>query len=363
MGLNSDLKYWIALSTNLNIGARTFQKLMFGFSSMEEVWHASDKDFERKKINPKIVGFIKEARKKDPDLELQKIENLGISAITIKDKVYPKILKEIADAPALLYVKGEMLRDNELALAVVGARKFSPYGEQVIGKIIPSLVESGLVIVSGLALGIDSLAHRATVDNKGRTIAVLGNGLDSIYPSVNNHLAHEIVKSGGALISEFPIGTPSYKYNFPFRNRIIAGLSLGTLVVEAAQESGSLITANCALEYNREVFSVPGDINRETSEGPNNLIKMGSKLVTSADDILLELNIDKKSEHIKAKEIIPDSKEEAEILAHLGTDPVHVDKIAHLAKLDIVKVNQTLTLMEMKGRIKNIGGSQYIICR
>jgi len=328
---------------------------------MDEAWHAARDKFDKFRIDGKIYKNIQEVKVKiDPDREMSKINNLEISAITIKDKDYPKTLKEISDPPALLYYKGDIGNFDGLALAVVGSRKYTSYGERTVEKIVKPLAKAGLVIVSGLALGIDTLAHRATLDAEGKTIAVLGNGLDSIYPATNKSLMLDIVKKGGAIISEFPVGTPSYKYNFPFRNRIIAGLAQGTLVVEAALESGSLITARAALDYNREVFAVPGSIFSESSEGPNNLIKMGAKVVTSAEDVLSELNIKGVSNLQEARKIIPDSREEAIILEILKETPVDIDKIVKTTKLDIVKINQTLTLMEMKGKVRNLGGNQYI---
>jgi DNA processing protein len=328
---------------------------------MEEVWKASDSDFIRNNIDQKIINSVKEARRHDPDKELKRMQSLNIDAVTIKDKNYPKLLHEISDPPALLYIKGEFIPEDDLSIAVVGARKFTSYGERTVEHIVDPLAKNKMTIVSGLALGIDSLSHKAALRANGRTIAVLGNGLDRIYPESNKHLAHEIVSRGGAIISEFPLGTPSYKQNFPFRNRIIAGLGLGTLVIEAALESGSLITARAALDYNRQVFAVPGDIFNPTSEGPNNLIKMGAQAVISSEDILSALNIDKLAKHHKAKKILPDTKEEAVILEYLGYKPIHIDKLAESSKLDIVKINQTLTMMEMKGKIRNLGGNQYII--
>lgn len=360
--MNEDLKYWVVLSTNLQIGAKTFQKLYSRFSSMKKVWQAKDQDFVKNKIDPRIVELVKEVRStKNPNEELRKIKNLKIDAITIKDKNYPRLLKEIPDAPALLYIKGQFEPRDELAISVVGSRRFTSYGARATEKIVGPLAEAGITIVSGLALGIDALAHQATLNAHGRTIAILGNGLDHIYPETNKHLADKIIENGGALVSEFPIGTPSFRYNFPFRNRIIAGLALGTLVVEAAPISGSLITARAALDYNREVFAVPGDIFRDVSEGPNNLIKMGAKVATSADDIINELNIEVKTKQASAKQIMPDTKEEAIILGVLKDKTVQVDKIVELTKLDIIKVNQTLVMMEMKGKIRNLGGNQYVI--
>ena len=358
-----DIKYWVTLSTNLAIGAKTLKHLDNSFENMEEVWSASNEKFFNLGINTKIVKIIDEIkRNKNPDDEFKKIERLGIKAITYKDSNYPKLLREIPDCPALLYYKGDVFKEDNLAISVVGSRKYTPYGLRAVEKIVGPLSESGLTIVSGLALGIDSIAHKVALKN-GRTVAVLGNGLDRVYPESNRGLANDIVKSGGAVISEFPVGTPSFKQNFPFRNRIIAGLSLGTLVIEAAVKSGSLITASAALEYNREVFAIPGSIFNESSEGPINLIKMGAKCVSSAEDVLGELNIESKIQVHHAKNIIPDTKEEAEILGLIKDKPVHVDKFAESSRLDIVKINQTLVLMEMKGKIKNIGRNQYIIIK
>lgn len=360
--LQKDLKYWVALSTNLNIGAKTFKKLENAFCGMDRVWKASDKEFQDKGINPKIVEMVKDVRKnKNPDEELEKLAKYKIGVLTSKDQDYPELLKEVPDAPALLYFKGNLASISRAAVAVVGSRKFSYYGQKVTEFIVGPLAQAGIVIVSGLALGIDSIAHKNTIENNGITIAVLGNGLDAIYPSNNRYLADKIVQSGGVLFSEFPLGTPSFKYNFPFRNRIIAGLSLGTLVVEAGTISGSLITARCALDYNREVFAVPGDIFRESSQGPNGLIKMGAKLVMTAEDILSELNIKVKIEQHEIKNMVADTKDEALVLKYLSDEPAHIDKIVTATKLDIITINQTLVMMEMKGKIRNLGGNQYVI--
>jgi len=360
--MNNDLKYWVALSTNLNIGARTFQKLNSKFESMEEVWKADKEKFIDYGYDQKIIHNVFLARANaDPDEEMRKLIRFNVKAMTVKDKTYPNILKEIADPPALLYIKGEFYPEDELSIAVVGSRKYSPYGEQATEKIVSPLAQAGLTIVSGLALGVDSIAHRTTLNNNGRTIAVLGNGLDTVYPETNRYLAKKILDNNGALISEFPIGTPSFKFNFPFRNRIIAGLSLGVLVIEAAIESGSLITARCALDYNREVFAVPGSIFNEMSQGPNNLIKMGAKTVLGADDILNELNISNRSLHQKAKQIIADTKEEKIVLDILLKGQSNIDKLVEESKIDIIKLNQTMVMMEMKGKIRNLGGNQYVI--
>jgi DNA processing protein len=214
-------------------------------------------------------------------------------------------------------------------------------------------------IVSGLALGIDASAHKAALDAGGVTIGVLGCGLDQIYPVSNYQLGKEMIEKGGAIISEFPIGTPPMKYNFPARNRIIAGLSVGTLVVEAAEQSGALITAYQSLEYNREVFAVPGDIDSIQSAGTNKLIQNGAKMVLSPEDIFNELNIEVKKSETKAKEMLPESEDEKKIVSILSAGEKLVDEIIVETKLNVIIVNTSLTTLEMKGIVENMGGGRF----
>ena len=239
------------------------------------------------------------------------------------------------------------------------------YGRQIVEQIVRPLARAGLTIVSGLALGIDALAHTATLNEQGVTIAVLGGGCDraSIYPASNQALAQRLVESGGALISEYPPKTLAMPFHFPHRNRIIAGMSRGTLVVEAAEDSGSLITARHALEQNREVFAVPGDITRDTSKGPNNLLKMGAHPVFSAEDILEALNLQELKATVEARKILPDDPVEEKILTHLGNEPIHIDELIQATTFDAAKLSSALTLMEMKGKVRHIGGMHYILAR
>ena len=227
------------------------------------------------------------------------------------------------------------------------------------------LTRAGLVIVSGLALGIDALAHESCLKFSGRTIAVLGSGLDetSIYPSHNRYLVNKIIDAGGLVLSEFPLGMEPLKHNFPLRNRVVSGLSRGVLVIEAPEDSGALITARNALEQNREVFAIPGSVYNSNSLGPNNLIKMGAKLVTNAEDVLEALDLSLVKEFVETKKIVPDSKEEAQVLQHLSHDSIHIDDLVRLTQLDTSVINSTLTLMEMKGRVRNLGGMQYVIAK
>jgi len=245
---------------------------------------------------------------------------------------------------------------NDLSLGIVGSRKYTNYGAKVAYNFSKALAENGLVIVSGLALGIDAIAHRAALVSNGRTIGVLGCGLDAIYPVSNHRLGEEMLASGGAIVSEFPLGTPPLKQNFPMRNRIIAGLSLGTLVVEATLDSGSLITAGLALEYNREVFAIPGNIDSENSSGTNRIIKEGAIPATCPEDILMALNIEVRRGEEKAKEFLPETAEERQIFEVLKSGDKTGDELVAATRINVVKLNTILTVMEMKGYIGNSGG-------
>lgn len=284
-----------------------------------------------------------------------------IKKISIEDKNYPKLLKEIPNPPEVLYIKGEILPE-ELCFGVVGTRRFSPYGKQVALEIAGDLAEAGLTIVSGLAPGIDTFSHQATIESGKRTIAVLGTGIDekSIYPQSNVKLARKIIESGGCLVSEYSPGTPGLKQNFPERNRIISGLSLGVLVIEAKEKSGALITANEAFKQRREVFAVPGSIYSSNSRGPHILLKKGAKLVVRAEDILKELNLPGKE---KRKEIKGETEEEELILRMLREEALDIDKIIEKTKLPPATVNSLLAILEIKGKIRNLGGGVFSLKR
>jgi len=279
--------------------------------------------------------------------------------ITRDDPRYPILLKQIYDPPRELRVRGRLPPSDALSLAVVGSRKPTPYGERVVRDLVEPITRSGIVIVSGLAYGIDAAAHEAACRVGGTTVAVLGSGVDtkSIFPAGNRALAERIIDAGGAVISEFPDGTPPLKHHFPIRNRVIAGIAKGTLVVEAAAKSGSLITARSALENGREVFAVPGAIHSEMSEGPNNLIKMGARAITSPEDILSVFGqeVKKTTTHHE-----PGSPNEATILAVLTIEPLHIDDIIRASGLDSSQTSSTLTLMEMKGSARHVGGMYFV---
>ncbi len=283
----------------------------------------------------------------------------GIKTVSINDKNYPMLLKKIKDAPRILYFRGK-IKNEENCFAIVGTRMASVYGKQIVLEIAGDLAEAGLTIVSGLAPGIDTFAHQAAMERKKRTIAVLGTGLDekSIYPQSNLKLVKKILETGGALVSEYPPGTRGSKFTFPRRNRIISGLSLGVLVIEAKTKSGALITAQYALEQKRKLFAVPGSIYSSNSKGPHYLIKNGAKLVERTNDILEELNLPKSILRDRPE---GESLEENLILGTLKEGALDVEKIIKKTNLSASKVASTLTILEIKGKIRNLGGNIYAI--
>jgi DNA processing protein len=285
-----------------------------------------------------------------------------IKKISIENENYPKRLREIKDPPKILYYLGE-IKSEEDCFAIVGTRKCTNYGKEIAYRIASDLAEAGLTIVSGFAPGIDTMAHRAAIERGKRTIAVLGTGLDekSIYPKSNLKLIDKILENGGAIISEFEPGIHGAKYTFPQRNRIISGLSLGVLVVEARMQSGALITANYAKEQGRKVFAVPGSIFSQTSKGCHFLIKNGAKLVESAEDILRELGI--RELKLGEKEIKGKTPEENLILEVLKEEALDVEKIIEKTKLSPSKVASILSILEIEGKIKNLGGNIYVLSR
>lgn len=353
----SMFEYLLALNAHPKIGSQTIKKMLAVFCDNPKKLWESDGSKIGEFCGDKVKRIFLEAKNTYiPENEVEKLKKFDIGYITIFDKEYPEIMKEMYDAPVILYLKGNTKAFKSSCLAVVGSRKFTSYGKRVAQKLSKDCAEAGLSIVSGLALGIDAEAHRAALDVGGITIGVLGCGLDKIYPSSNQGLANDIVNNGGLIISEYPPGTEAFKQNFPARNRIIAGLSRGILVIEAAEKSGALITALAGLEYNRDIFAIPGPIDSETSQGCNYLIQNGAKLITKAEDILSELNIEMLKSTEKIKELIPESEEEKKLIEILSRDEVHPDVIVQESGMNVIALNSLLTIMEMKGLIENVGG-------
>lgn len=359
--MNKELAWWVATSAIPGVGTATFNYLLKSFKQLRKFWEAPDEKIRKLKLDGRTRQSILEFRGKvDPKIYLQTVYERGIKVVSHVEREYPANLRQISDAPAVLYYKGSLKAEDDLAVAVVGARYATVYGRQVTEKLVSELVFNKLTIVSGLARGIDSIAHRAALVAGGRTIAVLGSGVDIIYPPENKSLAEKIVQNG-AIVSEFPLGFPSVPSNFPARNRIISGLSLGVLVTEAALDSGSLITAGCAAEQGREVFAVPGPIISKMSEGANNLIKEGVHPATGAGDILEILDIERKMQMTSGKrqEIKAKDKTQAKILEILEGESKHIDKIAVEAGFPIEKVSAALSMMEIAGFVKNYGSGVW----
>lgn len=359
---NSDLKYWVAYSKIQKIGPVNFKKLADYFIDLKTAWQANLVEIMAAGLEENLANeiIIKRSEIK-PDEELELMKRERVIAVTINDNDYPQRLKEIYNPPPILYYRGAVNFWHDLCLAVVGTRKFSAYGQQAVEEIVFQLAQAGLTIISGLALGIDALVHQACLNANGQTIAVLGSGVDKgcVYPSHNRYLVDKIIKSGGGIISEYPVGTNPTKYTFPMRNRIISGLASGVLVIEAPESSGALITAKYALDQNRDVFALPGSIYNLNCEGTNNLIKQGAKLITSADDILSELNIQSVFKELKTDAVI-DNEEEKMVLNSLTKEPLHIDKLKKMSNLNINVLSSALTFLEIKGLIKDLGGKNYI---
>lgn len=362
-----ELSYWIAFSRTLGIGPVRFRLLLNYFEDdVAAAWKADSKELAYAGLDEKIISaFLKQRATIVPQRELERLEKLKIRVITWKDDLYPPLLRRIDYAPPVLYMCGSLNDDDcHYTLGIVGTRKMSSYGRQVTERFASELAKGKVTIVSGLALGVDTVAHTAALDAGGRTIAVLASGLDIIYPHANFGLARRIVESGqGALLTAFPLGVQPEKGNFPARNHIISALSLGVLVTEAPPQSGALITANSALEQGREVFAVPGGIFSPASAGVNKLIQDGAHPVTSVNDILESLNLFMVPQHVEAQAILPDNIEEHTLIKLLSHEPTHIDVLIRDSAMEAPTVSATLTMMELKGMIRAIGGMQYILAR
>jgi DNA processing protein len=271
-------------------------------------------------------------------------------------------LREINNAPPVLYLRGSLEAGDEWAVAIVGTRRITHYGRQVAERIALKLANSGITVVSGLALGVDTIAHQTSLETGGRTLAVLGSGVDRIYPPKNRLLAEKIVENG-AIISDYAPGTPPEATNFPPRNRIISGLSLATVVVEAGLKSGALITADFALEQGREVFAVPGSVLAPKSRGPNKLIQNGAHPLLDPQEILDVLDLTRVTEQLEARVVLPANATEAQLFEVLGHEPLHVDEVLAQTNLSIEQVTATLALMELKGMVRQVGGMRYTAIR
>jgi len=354
MAADASLKAWLTLSLTRGLGGESARRLLKEFGSPEAIFSASTgslKSFVKADVAEEISkGIIDDAV--EPALIWLDDDNNHI--VTLADSNYPQALLNIPDPPLFLYVKGNLNLLNRSALAVVGSRSATPQGINNAEAFAKSLSDAGLCIISGLAHGIDAAAHRGALRGQGGSIAIVGTGLDIVYPAANRDLAHALAQQG-TLVSEFPLGTPPLAANFPRRNRLISGMSLGCLVVEASLQSGSLITARLALEQGRDVFAIPGSIHAPQSKGCHALIKQGAKLVEAAHDILEELN-----GTIETPAHVPGSEEENPLLLeHLGFDPIDADTLSLRCGLTIAELSAMLLTLELSGRICVLPGGLY----
>jgi DNA processing protein len=358
-------KYWLGFNVVKGIGPIRLRALRDHFGDLQHAWHASPSDLAAAGLDRRSLDSLLQARNTvDLDKLERQVDDIGAAALTLDDPDYPALLRELPDAPPVLYIKGTLLDADRWAVALVGTRRATVYGREMTYRIVAPLAQAGITIVSGLALGIDATAHKAALDAGGRTIAVLGCGIDRVYPPEHRKLA-EAITQHGALVTEFPPGTPPEARHFPVRNRLISGLSLGVLVIEAPDKSGALLTADAAADQGRDVFAVPGNVNAKTSAGPNRLIQSGAKLVISAEDVLDELNLSRDTVAVRTqvREIAPDDPTEALLVDHLSNEPLHIDDLCQRTGLPITTLSSTLSLMELKGMVRRSEGMIYTLAR
>ena len=372
------MRDWIALNMTPGVGPRAAAKLLERFGRPEAVFEATRAELERLRLRPEAIESIRAHDTfEKAAVEIERVRALGAEVLLLDDGVYPQLLREIFDPPITLYVRGAWGACLDApCVAVVGSRRSSTYGQNTAAMLARDLAERGVTIISGLARGIDAAAHRGALEAGGRTVAVMGTGLDQVYPRDHKRLVEEILAQGGALVSEFPLETPPVPQNFPYRNRVISGLSLGVLVVEASENSGSLITARLALEQGREVFAVPGNITSRNSFGTNYLIKgAGAKLVQQWQDVASELPPEiaarllppepKKKEKGLAEQLslMPEGLTEIErsVLKSLSSDdPIHIDTLVHASQVSFSELTSALLGLEMRELIRQLPGKCFV---
>jgi DNA processing protein len=360
-----DRRFWLAFNKVPGVGPVRTRHLLDHFGDLGSAWTAPAHDLAAAGLDARAVGQVLALRKTlDLPAEMARLVTAGAHLLTWADAAYPARLLAIDDPPPVLYVRGELRADDEQAVALVGTRRATPYGRDVAHQLASGLAAAGVTVVSGLALGIDTVAHRAALDAGGRTVAVLGSGVDVIYPPQNRELAARIVaEERGAILSDYALGTGPEAANFPPRNRIISGLVRGVVIVEADLKSGAMITARFALEQGRDVFAVPGSILSHHSDGPNSLLKEGAAPITGVDDILSALDLTRLPEQQTARAVLPANATEGLLLQLLTNGPLHVDDLGRYSGLPIHEVSSTLTMMELKGLVRQVGPMQYSAAR
>ena len=359
----SEKRYWVGFNLVKGIGAVRLQGLRDHFGDLAVAWEAPLDALQAAGISLKLAERVIQVRNSiNLDEFLSKVTSQGIEILTWEDELYPPRLKEIDQPPPLLYVRGKLTTEDAWSVAIVGTRRVSNYGRQVAEELGSFLAVNGVTVVSGLARGVDAIAHQSAIKAGGRSLAVLGSGVDRIYPPEHTQLAGKIMASG-ALLSDYPPGTPPEASNFPPRNRIISGLSMATIVVEAGETSGALITAQFAIDQGREVFAVPGNILAPQSKGTNRLIEQGAHPMLSMHDLLDVLNLTQVNEQRQIRMVLPIDEIEQKLMNVLTHEPLHLDEIRTQTGLPIERVSATLVMMEFKGMVKQVGGLNYVAVR
>ena len=361
---SSQLKYWVAFGRLPRIGRVRVSLLERHFGTLEAAWDASAGELRAAGLDGATINAILAERPKvSPEAEMEALARHGVRALTWHDEAYPTKLREIDDRPPVLYVRGQLTPADEWAVAVVGTRRATVYGRQAAQEFAAGLARNRVTVVSGLARGIDSIAHRAALEAGGRSIGVLACGLDLVYPPEHLRLAREIAENG-ALISDYPLGTQPRSEYFPRRNRIMSGISLGVLVVEGDVGSGALITAREALDQNRDVFAVPGSIYSPASRGTNKLVQEGeAKPVMGVQDVLEELNLTMVPVQMEMRVTVPADETERLLLRHLSNQPTHIDEVRRESGLSIAAVSSALAMLELRGMVRQVGRMNYVRVR
>ena len=358
-----DKRFWVGLTLVRGIGAVRLRALIEHFGDAASAWQGAPDELRAAGMGSKVIERMLEARKNvDLDQLWEKIIAQGIKILTWDDELYPPRLKEIEQPPPVLYIRGEILPEDHFAVAIVGTRKITSYGRQVTEELSAFLAANGVTVISGLARGVDAVAHSAAIKAGGRTMAVLGSGVDRIYPPENRALAEQMM-TRGALISDYRVGTAPDASKFPPRNRIISGLSLAVVVVEAGETSGALITAEFAAEQGREIFAVPGSILAPQSKGTNKLIQNGALPLLTPQDLMQALNLTRVGAQKSARKILPADEVEAQLMNTIGSEPMHVNEIRNQTGLPVEKVSAALVMMELKGMVRQVGGMNYVAVR
>jgi DNA processing protein len=359
----TDKRFWVGFNLVKGIGAVRLQSLLNHFGDLGVAWQAPADALQAAGLSPKLVERVIQVRESvDLDRFMGKMESQKIAVLTWDDPAYPARLKQIDQPPPVLYVRGDLIPEDTWAVAIVGTRRISAYGRQVTDEMAAFLAANGVTVVSGLARGVDAVAHQSALKAGGRTIAVLGCGVDRIYPPEHSQMAEKMIAQG-AVLSDYAPGTPPDASNFPPRNRIISGLSMAILVVEAGETSGALITAQFAVDQGREVFAVPGNILAPQSKGTNRLIAQGAHPLLEANDLLEALNLTRLSQQREVRQALPADEVESKLLSVLSHEPLHMDEIRNQTGYPIERVSATLVMLELKGLVRQVGGMNYVSVR